>query len=157
MSGALGSGTKLKKTGIPVNLDAVGMHKKTNRTFTLPSGIKRKADATIYASSESDTSEDEDYAPPPRKRAEASGLRAAPRPAPEPYWDHANHIAACRAEQQSMAGEAGVSLDDLDEGGSIHSSDEDEESSEEGSEDNASAVAEDASCDEEGEQEGDEK
>ena len=135
MSGKLGGGGSGTKKGIPIDLEGGGVRKR--RTYTLPSGIKRKSDevSEAYDSDESDTSEDGDWAPPPpRKRTPESGLRVAPRAAPPQYWDHAAHAAACRKEGVMLAGQEGVGLEDIDasegEGASI-ASEEDDEASEE--------------------------
>jgi len=93
-----------------------------------------------YESDEESSSEDSEYVPPPRTRGPGprggeGGLRADPRPAPEPYWDHENHREACLAELQELAAE-GVTFEDIDasEGDSdcdIESEEEDEEEEDE--------------------------
>ena len=103
--------------------------------FILPAGVKRGAAVAHLdddISSSSEDSFDSEFVPPPRKRADGGGLRASVPAPPPPYWDHENHMEACRAELQDLGG-AGASWSDID--ASEGDSDCDIESDEEESED----------------------
>jgi hypothetical protein len=106
-------------------------------------GIKRHADELDDIEEDSDeeftSSEDSVYEPPPRSRGPGprgldGGLRSNPAQVTERYWDHENHMAACRAELAELA-EEGVTFSQIDasEGDSdceIESEDDDEEEDE---------------------------
>lgn len=108
---------------------------RPDSNFPLPSGMKRNSrfvdlpdrveEEDSESDSGSDSSNDSEYVPPPRTRGagprgEEGGLRAAPRKAPEPYWDHENYAAACAAE------------DDMSDEGDYGDDNEDDEDDDEG-------------------------
>lgn len=111
-----------------------------DHNYTLPAGTKRKAGVAHLPpvpddddDSSSEDSNDSEFVPPPRARAPGGGLRAAPPQAPAPYWDHENHMEACRAELQELAGAGGgaswtdVDASDGDSECEVESEDDDDE------------------------------